>query len=554
MRKFLLFIMVAFAGATANAQVSLMKESVKKANMATPKAQSVIPVRRLMDSNWKSAILSSQAISKAEAEEEKDSVSAMYKLPDNALYAGLEDDGYYRAMVAYTPAFTEQLFRNYSYWNKNKEVTFDWQMIDPEKGTVLSTFEQDEDGNMFDSGWGAYYIPTLTVTQGEATDSYASTGNYYAYGYWYAGCDTITSLSPATASLGVYSGFTDWQSFDTNTPWLDSPEKKIVGFAQAFPAVNEVVYMEALHIGGWFDTNLKSPLDGGSLTATVYALNEDGSLGDQIATATATDETTVYYASAGYARIRFPFTEEDELFGEIEAPLILDGTKGFFVTITGFENITNTMSGAFSDADGWPGDGYVILDDGSLATVFYQNADVPQINMHIGFDGVIPALTDFDNYEDYYVDDSNIPVFEIPAEGGWAVTATEGESKYNNFGLYSSSAPEFYEVTLADEENDWLQVDSDDSKWETNNVVNFYFGAEALPEGVEGRMETVTISVYGKEKKAIIKQGEVTAIKGVTVNDENSKFAGATYNLAGQKVGADYKGIVIENGKKVVKK
>ena len=99
-----------------------------------------------------------------------------------------------------------------------------------------------------------------------------------------------------------------------------------------------------------------------------------------------------------------------------------------------------------------------------------------------------------------------------------------------------------------------MQVDSDDSKWETNNVVNFYFGAEALPEGVEGRMETVTISVYGKEKKAIIKQGEVTAIKGVTVNDENSKFAGATYNLAGQKVGADYKGIVIENGKKVVKK
>ena len=496
MRKFLLFIMVAFAGATANAQVSLMKESVKKANMATPKAQSVIPVRRLMDSNWKSAILSSQAISKAEAEEEKDSVSAMYKLPDNALYAGLEDDGYYRAMVAYTPAFTEQLFRNYSYWNKNKEVTFDWQMIDPEKGTVLDTFEQDEDGNMYDSRWGYLYIPTLTVTQGEATDSYASTGNYSAKGYWYAGCDTITSLSPATASLGVYSGFTDWQSFDTNTPWLDSPEKKIVGFAQAFPAVNEVVYMEALHIGGWFDTNLKSPLDGGSLTATVYALNEDGSIGDQIATATATDETTVYHASAGYALIRFPFTEEDELFGEIEAPLILDGTKGFFVTITGFENITNTMSGAFSDADGWPGDGYVILDDGSLATVFYQNAEVPQINMHIGFDGVIPALTDFDNYEDYYVDDSNIPVFEIPAEGGWAVTATEGESKYNNFSLYSSSAPEFYEVTLGDEENDWLQVDSDDSKWETNNVVNFYFGAEALPEGVEGRMETVTISVY----------------------------------------------------------
>ncbi len=49
--------------------------------------------------------------------------------------------------------------------------------------------------------------------------------------------------------------------------------------------------------------------------------------------------------------------------------------------------------------------------------------------------------------------------------------------------------------------------------------------------------------VFGDEE-----QGETDGIKAVTTAVEN----GVRYNLAGQKVGADYKGIVIVNGKKVI--
>ena len=49
--------------------------------------------------------------------------------------------------------------------------------------------------------------------------------------------------------------------------------------------------------------------------------------------------------------------------------------------------------------------------------------------------------------------------------------------------------------------------------------------------------------VFGDEE-----QGETDGIKAVSTNVEN----GVRYNLAGQKVGADYKGIVIVNGKKVI--
>ncbi|EJW91129.1 hypothetical protein EVA_20764, partial [gut metagenome] len=41
-------------------------------------------------------------------------------------------------------------------------------------------------------------------------------------------------------------------------------------------------------------------------------------------------------------------------------------------------------------------------------------------------------------------------------------------------------------------------------------------------------------------------------IDAATVNGEDGNFT--RYNLAGQRVGKDYKGIVIENGHKVVRK
>ena len=52
-----------------------------------------------------------------------------------------------------------------------------------------------------------------------------------------------------------------------------------------------------------------------------------------------------------------------------------------------------------------------------------------------------------------------------------------------------------------------------------------------------------------KNVKVINKNG--TAIKSVKKAD---KADGATYNLAGQKVNASYKGVVIKNGKKFIQK
>ena len=61
----------------------------------------------------------------------------------------------------------------------------------------------------------------------------------------------------------------------------------------------------------------------------------------------------------------------------------------------------------------------------------------------------------------------------------------------------------------------------------------------------DGSAVTVTFNAETKE---------ITAVAGTTkVNAVKAEKAGVKYNLAGRKVNAQYKGIVIENGRKVLK-
>jgi hypothetical protein len=54
--------------------------------------------------------------------------------------------------------------------------------------------------------------------------------------------------------------------------------------------------------------------------------------------------------------------------------------------------------------------------------------------------------------------------------------------------------------------------------------------------------------------------GIITAIEGISIEDGQLNLNGAVdynkpvYNLSGQRVGREYKGVVIQNGKKIVVK
>ena len=92
--------------------------------------------------------------------------------------------------------------------------------------------------------------------------------------------------------------------------------------------------------------------------------------------------------------------------------------------------------------------------------------------------------------------------------------------------------------------------------WQTGNVsttAGFYYVNDAEPTLPAGKAYLHTTTPLSGKLNIIIddstsQEEETDGIKAVSTNVEN----GVRYNLAGQKVGANYKGIVIVNGKKVI--
>ena len=92
---------------------------------------------------------------------------------------------------------------------------------------------------------------------------------------------------------------------------------------------------------------------------------------------------------------------------------------------------------------------------------------------------------------------------------------------------------------------------------ETRGLHQIWFNVEPLPQGEKGRLAIVTVkSAFGFTAKEpiFILQGDAEVPTGVkTIKfDAQGKFVG-TYNMNGQRVN-NQKGLVISNGKKVIKK
>ena len=144
-----------------------------------------------------------------------------------------------------------------------------------------------------------------------------------------------------------------------------------------------------------------------------------------------------------------------------------------------------------------------------------------------------------------------------PAEGGETGAASgypffEGTESAGNYGL--SGVPE------------WASVKIDPTGYEyeigTTNEVrglhNIWFEVEPLPAGEKGRWAAVYVESafnWTCSTPIFILQGDAEIPAGVkTIKfDANGKFV-ATYNMNGQRVNANAKGLVINNGKKFFNK
>lgn len=478
----------------------------------------------------KSDLFKVQAKGVAYAEEEP-TISALYAYPKGALYAGVYPDGWYSNIMMYTPALEDITFLNYSSYDETKPVTFTWT---DGSGKEMEQVGEDCDG--VGQLFGSNYFPTLTMQQEAQTSSFIPTNTNGNKAAWYAGTEAYESLSNASPGLGVYNGFQNGPSLATNKLFYNT-EKNAVGFCQFYekPIGHVLAQSAYIMLKPTEGTLSETPLEGKTITLKILKSTENGL--ETYATATATDENVTKIGTSGIFTITFNFVTEDPLFGEVEEPIVLD--DNFVVMITGFETITISYTALFADADGWNGNGYVILSDGKLSTVGYSNApSTPRLNLHIGFSAAIPVA----------LPTNEETVVDIPVEGGLGVTLRDGENVYNDYDVYTMSDIDNWNIVDCPE---WITMKHNNS-YLSRGFMLFYFNGEALPAGQTYRTGTVVLELFGKTISIPVKQGDVPAgIDGI--NKDNVKKS-ITYNLMGQRVNSNAKGIVIKDGKKIINK
>ncbi|MBR5697379.1 MAG: hypothetical protein IKX44_01980 [Prevotella sp.] len=526
MRKSLLTLAVFTLGIlSANAQntrsmdgraTRVVPQKVEKVNVA--QAPTLFTANQPMASF---KVSPSKIVRKNIRKDEAVEVSADYGIPESSYYWGLTSEWRgYSVAILNSSACVKNLFRNYSSYDKEQEVAFEWLLPTSKDPIVM---EQDENGNGYDeTHWGYYYAPELTVTQGEQTSTYSFgelvEDENYQQGYWYLGTDSICPLSHAASAFNFYGGFSNLDKrFEINS---DFDGQKVIGFAEYFDKPASATYVKSIDLAGWLDncSNIAEPIGENELTAEIYTLDEEGNLSEEpYATAIATFEnyqlSNETYGSMG---ITFVFTEEDELFGTVEKPIILPDQE-FMLFIKGMDKIDGNFVAPFCQAFGESGHSYVLLEDGSIATIGYRNyPEIPQLNIAITLNAAMALLE---------MDDPDQKI-KFPEEGGLAYFDAVDEEgnpvKYNNIFLDCN-------VKLNDkDENEPWQIDEapewvtdfalDDEYQEKYWVVEFFMEAEALPEGVEGREGDVVISAYGRPLTIHVTQGKVEEGPSITVD------------------------------------
>ena len=509
-------------------------------------------------------------------------VSVMYAYPAGPFYYGLTDECYYyQTMQMLTGAFDDTEFSNYTSkeeadgsFTDITDVTWDWG-TNSETGEAITPLAQktDENGSMIAQAFGSMRFPTLkygdqsfeyTVTSSDGKTTYPC--------FWTAGTEGIadfefsdgnggTEVYKGTVGnyipgLGLYSGFGgdygyisnktfyNLENYQTTKQW-NNTGKKTIGFAEYYVKPVSHVYAESVVAWYWFDgvTDKDKPLGGKTITATICTFGEDNKL-KEYATATATDDDVVIVSSENsLCYIEFKFSESDPILGDVDAPIVLPD-EDFIVMLTGFDEVTGNFQSPITSADGWAGYGYAILEDQSISTIGYtNNPKSPQVSLPIGFRAALPVAT--------YAE-ANLPAVLFTEEGGVGA-GIEGNDGFYGFSLiYTMSGKDQWEIV---EKPDWIStIELDDESVAERGNMFVTLEAEALPSGTDERSGKVVLELYGKQVEIPVYQSpNALGVKNVALDKHNASKS-AIYNLAGQRVNKDYKGLIIKDGRKFMNK
>ncbi len=328
---------------------------------------------------------------------------------------------------------------------------------------------------------------------------------------------------------------------------------------------------------------------GSTVYATLYATAESATdftytMESWDPSALITDfDTSVYGDKAPVVGMLTYYNTEktvDPIMGsESPNPIVIPAGKPFAITLADMDKtgVSLGFPGVRANDEDFSQRGSVNMSDGTSYT--YQNNYGIPVALNGGFEYISIAEKDFLTYEseDGFPTDKFYGWNALRVSDDAASVSTEGLSG-TDYDLGAALVGTTYPwVDENDNSNYTVEVEylSGGEGWITGiNYNNEYYSAnnalrgynfivpqcDALPSGVTGR--SARLIIHGKgdiasESAVYVLQGDADAATGINnaVEFNTTKVANATmYNLAGQKVGKDYKGIVIQNGKKFFNK
>lgn len=276
---------------------------------------------------------------------------------------------------------------------------------------------------------------------------------------------------------------------------------------------------------------------GGELLATLMVTD-----GDDVTTYTSVITEENYDVENNH--LSFEFYDVVDGFEAAISP-ILNGEV--ILSITGFSTVNLGLVAA-----GMPDD----LADYYTSSTFFV-ADMGQgLNPYrwTGLDAVVNLIGSY-NFVGEYATGAHYLEGEIPAEGGWAVSAVVDGKEYNDFDIECVWGLD--DLVFAEELPEWIAgLDYEEDLFEEYGVIPFYFGAEPLPEGVSGREGDIILETADGASRVTIHlvQGDPSASGIETIEAEKAGKKAAIYDLYGRQLQTAPQGQLFIQGGKILRK
>lgn len=264
-------------------------------------------------------------------------------------------------------------------------------------------------------------------------------------------------------------------------------------------------------------------------------------LGEVIAEGDATSECINADFDMGLTGIEIPLyrTDESGLSEDLEYLFIDDQ---FVIVIEGWNN--GTFTGTLGSQD-------TPLDNAKTSTWFEMAGEEGSMyayttwktSLFVGLMGATYGYLETEDSQD----------ITIPEAGGTA--SIKVHPMYSNSEADETGSKTRLWLDEYVEDNvipDWLQVGFANEDYDETFTYDLVFQAEALPAGTEGRQAKLVFMQEGAQLEVTVTQGTVS---GISVTTKTVKTGNTpAYNLAGQRVNKNFKGIVVKDGKKFVVK